>query len=52
MNAANYFKDERRPVSRLSTFMFNKTPCIVHFSKKLVMYILTLFSGTVQQGLI
>jgi len=26
MNAANYFKDQRRPSSRLSTLMFRGTP--------------------------
>ena len=26
-NAANYFKDQRRPSSRLSTVIFRWTPC-------------------------
>ena len=25
-NATNYFKDQRQPLTRLSTFMFNGTP--------------------------
>ena len=33
MNTTNYFKDQRRPSSRLATIMFRGTPCI-HINSK------------------